>query len=480
VEVKRLKEIYENTPDPKSQEREERFPGYYSMWCSFKAAHHHLALRDCVVLVHSPQGCIGNARAYLTTYVSQFFGLPFPFSPSTSMNVADAILGSEDKLRKVLHEVCEIYKPKMIFLLVTCCAGVIRESVEEVAKEMEEKLGMKIMVIRAEGFTYYCNAAMHEYISSKLSELFEDPKDKIPLSVNILGISKEIHHRGNFPHDSHELERLLNRIGLRVNSVLLEGASLEAIKRAPMAEYNVFDCPQWGFGMAKAMEERFNVAHGRCFNPLGVTAISNWLHEVGEFFGKEREVKRVVEEEYLRIKDVWQEARRLTKGKIALIDGGDPMSSVGRGIAWGRMCKDLGMEPIYFNIPAVEIKGMNRHLELALSEGFNPLVVYADYSHHRRLSPIKIIHELGLDCRDIGLYIGDIYPRAIAEWDRPIFDPSNFPRVVTGIHCVRNRGSPGRRCGFKGAERFAMDVIAAHGMARRQKKPTFYGRVGSL
>lgn len=480
MEVKRLKEIYESTPDPRSREREERFPGYYSMWCSFKAAHHHLALRDCVVLVHGPQGCIGNARAYLTTYVSQFFGLPFPHSPSTNMNVSDAILGAEDKLKEVLYEVDEIYKPKMIFLVVTCCAGVTREPVEEVAKEMEERLKARIMVIRAEGFTYHCNAAMHEYISHKLSELFEDPKEKIPLSVNILGISKEVHHKGNFLHDSHELERLLKKVGIKVNSVLLEGASLDAIIKAPMAEYNVFDCPQWGFGMAKAMRERFGIPHGLRFNPLGVTAISNWLYEVGEFFGKEKEVKRVVEEEYSRIGDVWEEAKRLMKGKVVLIDGGDPMSSVGRGIAWGRMCKDLGMEPIYFNLPPIEVRGMNRHLELALSEGFNPLMVYADYSHHRRLSPIKVIRELGLDYKDVGLYIGDIYPRVISEWDKPIFDPSNFPRVVTGIHCVRNRKSPGRRCGFRGAERFALDIIAACGMARRQKKPTLYGRVSSL
>lgn len=483
MELKRLSEIYAITPDPEAgKENDERYPGYYTHWCQFMVTLPHIPL-DCVAIIHGPQGCIGNQKDFLGTYWCQYHGSSFLYAPCTNMNQTDAILGAEDKLRTCILEVDRIYKPRVIFIVVTCCAGIIQEPVEDVARDMESKVEAdRIIVLKAEGYTSYAGGLYCLYDSRRLAkELLEEPKRKIPKSVNILGISKETHYPGRFFGDSYELERLLNKIGIKVNSVLYQAATIDAWARASEAVFNTFVCPQRGMPLATEMEDRWGIPYGKGFNPLGVTAITNWIMEVAAFFGLEKEARRLVEEEYRLIKNDWEEAKRLVDGKIALLDGGDPMTAAGRTIVWGRMCADLGMRPIIFNIPPIEVKAKFHHVLFALEEGFDPEYVYYDYAYHRRFTPIKVIDELGLNPEDVSLYMGDVFPTALVEeWQIPIFDPSNSPRIITASHCNKNRGSPGRRSGFTGAGRTAKDIINAVNMARRKSIPTLYGRVGGL
>ncbi|TDA68270.1 MAG: hypothetical protein D9V47_08460 [Clostridia bacterium] len=484
IELKRLSEVYFITPDPKSEEREKMFPGYYSHWCPAKISHYHLGLRDCVVLIHGPQGCSGNYRQFLCTYVSQYHGAPFVYTPTTDMRARDTILGAEEKLREAILQVDKIYKPRVIFILITCCAAVTKEPVKDVAEDMEPQLGAeRILVCEAPGFIHYAAGLINMYISRTLAELFEPPQRKIPNSVNILGITKEIHHQGKFPDDSNELERLLNKVGITVNSVLVQGATVDDFKRAPEAEFNTIVCPQWGYPQATEMLDRWEIPHGKGFNPLGVSAISHWLREVGEHFGIEEKVEGLIAEEYEQIKDIWEEAKKAVSGKIALIDGADPMSSAGRTIAWARLCADLGMRPIIYNVPPIEIKGKVHHAMFALEYGFDPEVVWSTYAFHRRFTGWKVMKELDLKPEDIGVYMGDVFPRATVDrddWNKPYFDPSNVPRVISATHINKNRNSPGRRAGFTGAARFARDILNANRMAERNTKPTLYGRLGGI
>ncbi|TDA68019.1 MAG: hypothetical protein D9V47_08910 [Clostridia bacterium] len=483
MELKRLSEIYAITPDPEAgAECDQKYPGYYTHWCRFMVTLPHIPL-DCIAIVHGPQGCVGNQKDFLGTYWCQYHGSSFFYAPTTNMDQTDAILGAEDKLRTVIKEVDELYKPRMIFILVTCPAGIIQEPVDDVARDMEDKVqAERIIVIKCEGYTSYAAGLYNIYEGRLLAnELLQNPEKKIPRSVNILGISKETHYPSDYLEDSLELERLLNKLGITVNSVLYQTATVDSWTRATEAEFNTMVCPQRAMPLATDMFDRWGIPHGQRFNPLGVTPITNWIMEVAEFFEIEEQAEELVKEEYTRIKEDWEEARRLVDGKIVLIDGGDPMTAVGRGIAWGRMCADLGMRPILFNLPPIEIKAKIHHTIFAIQEGFDPEVVYHDYAYHRRFSPMRVIEELDLNPEDIGLYMGDVYPTAVAkEWQAPVFDPANFPRIVTTSHCNKNRGSTGRRSGFTGAGRTARDIINAVHMAERKSVPTLYGRIGGL
>jgi nitrogenase molybdenum-iron protein alpha/beta subunit len=399
------------------------------------------------------------------------------------MDRSDVILGAEDKLRESLLEVDRIYKPRVIFVLASCCAGGIGEPVEDVAQEMQSQVGAeKIIVMRAEGFNYYSVKEETIYAPRRMAEeLCEPPKRKLPRSANILGVVKEVHSPGNFPEDTHELVRLFDKLGITTNSVLFYASTVDAFKRASEAEFNALICPQRGMPIAEYLEEQWGIPHGKRPMPLGVTTTINWIREVGEFFGLEKEVNQLIDEEYALIKDKWEEAKRLVDGKIALIEGGDVMGAVGRAFAWARMCADLGMRPIIFNIPPIEIKGRYHHTEFNLRDGFDPEIVYSDYAYHRRLSPVKVVEEFGFNVDDVAAYMGDVYPTAVVKnWREPIFDPSNAPKLDACIHTTRRRGYPGRRGGFRGAFSTASDLINVIQMAKRKSIPTLYGRIAGV
>jgi len=481
LKLKRMSEIYEIVPDPRSLQREKEFPGYYTHWCNFMQAFYHLGIQDAVVLVHGPQGCVGNVRSFLATYVGQFFGHPFLFAPTTDMGPSDVILGAKEKLEQAIKEVDQIYRPKVICLAITCAAAVIKEPVEEVVSFLRNEVKAKILIFNVPGIKNYAAGFNRVEIANGFCKLLKPPEKNVPNSVNILGIAKEVHHPGKFLFDSHELERLLNKVGIRVNSVLLQSASIEDFERASEAEFNTFDCPQWGYPLAKYMEEHYGIPYGRHATPLGITSTSRWLREVGQFFKIEEKVEALIKEEYEGIKAVWEEAKALVTGKIALIDGGDPMSAVERAVAWGKICSDLGMRPILYNVPPIEIKGIPYEASLAFrDEGEDFEVVYSDYSYHRRFTPWKIIEGLGLRFEDVSLYMGDVFPDQKANWERPIFDASNSPRLVSTTHCTRNKNHPGRKVGFKGAEAFASGVIYAVKTSKRGDRPTLYARLGGL
>ncbi|MDO8723927.1 MAG: nitrogenase component 1 [Syntrophales bacterium] len=479
--LKRMSEIYEIVPDPRSLEREKEFPGYYTHWCNFMQAFYHLAIQDGVVLVHGPQGCVGNVRSFLSTYVGQFFGHPFLYAPTTDLGPSDVILGAKDKLEQAIIEVDQVYKPKVICLTITCAAAVTKEPVEEVVSSLQNRVKAKILIFNVPGIKNYAAGFNRVEIAGGFCKLLKPPEKKIPNSVNILGMAKEVHHPGKFLHDSHELERLLNKVGIRVNSVLLQSASIDDFERASEAEFNTFNCPQWGYPLAKYMKDHYGIPCGTQANPLGVTAISRWLREVGSFFKIEEKVEALIQEEFNAIKALWDEAKDLVTGKIALIDGGDPMSAVERPVAWGKLCSDLGMRPILYNVPPIEIKGIPYEASIAFrNAGEDFEVVYSDYAYHRRLTPWKVIEALGLKLEDISLYLGDVFPEQKAEWNTPIFDASNSPRLVSTTHCTRNKNRPGRKVGFKGAEAFAKGVINAVKTSKRWDRPTVYARLGGL
>jgi nitrogenase molybdenum-iron protein alpha/beta subunit len=491
LELHKLSEVYNSIPDPEAPGLMEKLhPGYYTHWCRFMQGGIETIQLDSVAIVHGPQGCIGTFRDFLMSYIPQFHGHPFLHWVCTNMNATDAILGAENKLRQAILEVDKLYKPRAIFVVVTCCAGIIQEGVEDVAKDMETQVDAeKIITLRFEGHCSYATTFLSYHMSRYARELVPEgePKRKIPRSVNILGVSKETHYpakfpEDGFPEDSHELERLFNKMGITVNSVLTQNATLDAFERAPEAELNVVVCPQLGNTFAIVMEERFGMPYIRRLAPIGVTAISNFLKDVGKHFNLEKEAEKVIAEEYALIKDDWEEAKRMVQGKIALVEGGDVMTNVGRAIAWSQLASDLGMRPIIFNLPAIEIRSKHQHVLTALEMGYDFDIVWGwNYAYKRRLHPQQVLEALGFKPSDVGVYMDDVFPTAVAkDWETPVFDPSNSPRIIACTHCNKQKGSPGRRVGFTAAGRTARDIIDANKMAKRNCKPTLFGRLGGL
>ncbi|TDA69521.1 MAG: hypothetical protein D9V47_05275 [Clostridia bacterium] len=481
IHIDRLSKVIAETPDPRSDEREKLFPCYYSHWCPYQYLKFHLGLRDTVFLAHTPQGCVGAERAFESTYTGQYFGEPFYYTPCTDMRENDIILGGADKLREALFEVERVYEPKLIIVLFSCATGMIRDPIDEVVEEVKGKIKAKVVTVDGMGLRNWACGIGYEPGPAALGKLVDPPKHKLKDAVNIVGVTKEIYHVGRFINDTHEYVRLVQALGLKVRAVLWQGATVEDLVGAAEAEFNAIDCPQWGYPLAKTIYEKYGVPHGTKALPLGVEATRRWMLDVARHFGLESAAERVFAEEYARIKDVWEKARTLVEGKLALIDGGDPMGAAGRCLTWARLASELGMRPVIFNIPPLELKGKIHHVNFALADGNDPEIVWtSEYAYHRRLQPWRVLERLGASPDDVGTYVGDVFTRAMAKEGKPVFDPSNSPRVMLTTHMSRRAGSPGRRVGFVGARSFAEDIINTVAMAKKRVKPSLRGRLAGL
>ena len=103
--------------------------------------------------------------------------------------------------------------------------------------------------------------------------------EKEPLSVNVLGIVpvQDVFWKGNL----REIKRLLEKLGLGVNTFFGEGETLENFKRAGRAALNIVVSNNAGIESAKYFEEVHGIPYVVTPFPIGAIAGENFLKTVG-------------------------------------------------------------------------------------------------------------------------------------------------------------------------------------------------------
>jgi len=492
-EIVSFKDIVEKTPDTTASEWwEKTVPGYGSgVWCPvYYAIGIAGGVPNSVILFHGPQHCITACRHFWIPYGgggggNLYWGNPFAFIPATDMSERDAILGAPDKLKKAILEVDEVYRPELITVVPACTPGMIGEPIQEVIEDVKPLVKSEVRYLDTPGFKCIDEGDMIRLcMGNYWINLMEEPKQKDKGSVNMVGeyrssVWQEKHGmRCNFPTTYDELNRILKAMGLRLKTVLPQ-APLAELKKAPEAEFNVVICPQWGYILCEEMEERFKIPFSKHIYPLGIESITNYVMAIAEYFGKEKEARALLDKEFAKIRPLWEEAKKLLKGKVALLDSAISMASVNRQLGYGRMLKELGVEKIiFFNISPSEILGRREGVEYfvsqtVLGEPYNPMFIWWPTPHAIKLSPIEVMDFMGLKPNDVIYMYGDLAWYAKA----PFIDASNTAQVQSGIHWRRHRNVCSRSIFFTGTIGLLKDIIDALKTSQRKGKWTFYSRI---
>ena len=124
-----------------------------------------------------------------------------------------------------------------------------------------------------------------------------------PLAISrgrILGIvpNQDVFWKGNL----QVIERLLQSIGVRTNTVFTEFAGLEALKRIPAAELNLVFSPWVGVRTAKKLEEKFGTPFEVINSiPIGPKETTRFLQRIGNRLKlSKKTIARVAEDEERR------------------------------------------------------------------------------------------------------------------------------------------------------------------------------------
>ncbi|MDR1131363.1 MAG: nitrogenase [Oscillospiraceae bacterium] len=263
---------------------------------SSKAACMTILVQDGAVISHGPVGCSSCYHEFAFTYRvnSPLRGVETPTQRkiySTNLTERDTVYGGNGKLANAIREVYERARPKAIFVLTTCAAGIIGDDVESVCDEAEAELGIPVAAIFCEGFrssvwTTGFDAGYHG-IARKLIKPPRKRRDDLINVINFWG--------------SDVFKDWFAPFGAKPNYIT-PYSTVESLARSSEAAATVQACSTLGSYLGAVLEQEFGVPELPTAPPYGVAQTDRWFRALGKLLGKEAAAEQVIAEkkaEYL-------------------------------------------------------------------------------------------------------------------------------------------------------------------------------------
>ena len=231
------------------------------------------------------------------------------FTPATA-SVVDRHVLSQGSQEKVVHTILRKEseeRPDLVLLTPTCTSSILQEDLQNFADRASRESACEVLLADVNHYrvnefqaadrtleqivrftlnkpsdrphihfdgTKHSSPGTQEatkgFVSGRFARLSEEP------SVNILGIFTLGFHN---QHDCRELKRMLNDLGIQVNEVLPEGASLESLQNLPKAWCNLVPYREIGLMTALYLEKNFQMPYV-CIPPIGLLDTALCLREV--------------------------------------------------------------------------------------------------------------------------------------------------------------------------------------------------------
>lgn len=238
-------------------------------------------IEGVVPVIHSTTGC--GAQQYLGS------GLPGGCGgsgysggfarASTNINEKHVIFGGGSRLREQLKNAVKVIEGRFYAVVTGCAAEMVGDDTPAMVKESREQ-GNLVGYVAAPGFRGDVydgyNLAVKELLE-QFPDTAEPQQDKDPLLVNILGIipSQQVFWQGQLV----ELKRVLESYGIKANTLLGFGQSLEDWKLATKASLNIVLSTR-ADELAQWLEETYGIPALYTYLPVGAEATNQWVESV--------------------------------------------------------------------------------------------------------------------------------------------------------------------------------------------------------
>ena len=216
------------------------------------------------------------------------------FTPVTTSVVDRNVLarGSQEKVVDNITRKDREEHPDLIVLTPTCTSSILQEDLHNFVERAQLESQGDVLLADVNHYRYNELQAADrtlqqivQYYIAKARKRDELPTGKTEQpSVNILGMSTLGFHNN---HDCTELKRLMNDLGITVNAVIPEGASVYELKNLPQAWFNLVPYRELGLPTATYLQEEFGTPYVD-ITPMGVVetarcirAIQKTLNEQG-------------------------------------------------------------------------------------------------------------------------------------------------------------------------------------------------------
>jgi light-independent protochlorophyllide reductase subunit B len=208
------------------------------------------------------------------------------FTPVTTSIVDRNVLarGSQEKVVDNITRKDQEEHPDLIVLTPTCTSSILQEDLQNFVDRAQ--LESKGDVMLADVNHYRVNelqaadrtlAQIVQYYVEKARKKGELPAGKTETpSVNILGMTTLGFHN---QHDCMELKKLMQQLGITVNAVVPEGASVHELKNLSRAWFNLVPYREIGLTTAKYLNEQFGTPTID-ITPIGVVETARCIRRI--------------------------------------------------------------------------------------------------------------------------------------------------------------------------------------------------------
>ncbi|MDR2860378.1 MAG: nitrogenase molybdenum-iron protein, alpha and beta chain, partial [Elusimicrobiota bacterium] len=247
--------------------------------------------------------------------------------PSSNMLEREVVFGGEQKLRDEIQGCLEVIDADAYFILNGCTAAIIGDDIKSVANEFSKK-GFPVYPIETPGFAGDSFLGYEAAFKAFTDFIVKESKTKQKNLVNLIGIMP--YHEPFWAGTIEEFTRILNALGLEVNSFFGLGQSIKNIEKSGSAALNIIVNPWLLKGTEKTYLEKFGVPSIRFPGiPIGATDTSIFVRKIGEALKLDKNlVEKVITENETYVYYFLEQAiGKLSWKKFAVV--GDAASAVG-------------------------------------------------------------------------------------------------------------------------------------------------------
>ena len=205
------------------------------------------------------------------------------FTPVTTSIVDRHVLaeGSKDKVVQTIQRKYRDDHPSCILLTPTCTSSILQEDLKSFMDRATQDLCCPVLVADVNHYRVNELQAADRTLDQIIRTFLEpeglesQERTKYP-SVNLLGIFTLGFHN---QHDCRELKRLCHDIGIEVNVVLPEGASIDDIKKIPRAWANIVPYREVGLMAAEYLQSAWHMPYVS-IAPIGLIDTATFIRSL--------------------------------------------------------------------------------------------------------------------------------------------------------------------------------------------------------
>lgn len=200
---------------------------------------------------------------------------------TTHMDETDIVMGDSTRLEKTIHEIDQVYSPRVIFVVASSISSIIGTDIETICALLQPETTARLVAVTGGGFRGDFTLGIREVLTALAQKLVEAPQKKLPKTYNIIGATADCY---NFLSDIRELKSVMSEcFGCSANTVFTIDSSVDEIAGAAKAAFNIVLRAE-GVDCAEILKQKYGspYIYG---SPYGYRGTIDWLQRVEEATG---------------------------------------------------------------------------------------------------------------------------------------------------------------------------------------------------